>query len=117
MNRSERRKLKKDNKINFLSKLINSTKYDTYEYLLEGEKVKLKYDYITSRTGYITKTKEYKKFIEDNKDKVFTVEYDANHLDNPIIVALKEDDSEPKWLFWDEFLERVNVDEDKDKTE
>ena len=113
MNRKTRRKLKKDNKI----KLINSTKDDTYEYLLEGEKVKLKYDYITSRTGYITKTKEYKKFIEDNKDKIFTVEYDANHLDNPVIVALKEDDSEPKWLFWDEFLERVNVDEDKDKAE
>lgn len=107
MNRKARRKFKKDKKNNFLSKLINSTKDDTYEYLLEGEKVKLKYDYITSRAGYITKTKEYKKFIEDNKDKVFTVEYDANHLDNPILVALKEDDSMPKWLFWEEFLERV----------
>lgn len=107
MNRKTRRKLQKDNKIKFLSKLINSTKDDTYDYLLEGEKVKLKYDYITSRVGYATKTKEYKKFIEDNKDKIFTVEYDANHLDNPIIVALREDDSQPKWLFWDEFLERV----------
>lgn len=112
MNRSERRnKIRKwKKKYASLIKTVYAIHEEGYDYLAEGDKVRLKYDYITSREGYATKSEKYKQFIEDNKDKIFTVEYDANHLDNPIIVALKEDDSEPKWLFWEEFLERVESD-------
>lgn len=79
------------------------------EEFLENDKVKLNYENITSHPDYIkNKTSEeshvirYHKFIEDNKDKVMTVQYDKNHQDHPQLVVLKEDENEDdcKWLFW-----------------
>ena len=38
-------------------------------------------------------------FVEENKGKELTVEYDERFKDRPLIVCLKEDPSEVKWLF------------------
>ena len=35
-----------------------------------------------------------------NKDTVFTVEYDEKYKNKPSLVCLKEDTTDPKWLFW-----------------
>lgn len=66
--------------------------------LQEGQKVKLNYQRIISESDYKFKQKKYKEFIEVNKDKEFTVQYDEYHQ-NGKLVCLKEDNSEPKWLF------------------
>ena len=59
--------------------------------LKEGTKVKLNYDSITNEPSYKNKTKKYKNFVEKNKNKIFTVEYDEKYKNNPILVCLKED--------------------------
>ena len=94
-------------KYKWLTDVVDKMSEEEPDFLKEGQKVKLKYDYIKSRTNYLTKTKEYKDFIENNKDKTFTVEYDSNHKNKPNLVCLKEDTTVPKWLFWSEFLEVV----------
>ena len=65
----------------------------------EGTKVKLNYESIISEPDYARKTQRYKDFIENNKDKVFTVEYDERFKHNPIFVCLKEDETPAKWIF------------------
>ena len=72
---------------------------DNANILAEGTKVRLNYDSIVNEPVYKSKRKAYKKFVNENKDKVFTVEYDAKYKDKPILVSLKEDDGEVKWLW------------------
>ncbi len=70
----------------------------------EGTKVKLNYESIISDVNYnknIDSNKQkYHEFIELNKDRIFSVEYDPKFQDNPTLVCLKEDETDPKWLFW-----------------
>ena len=65
----------------------------------EGTKVKLNYDNITNDPNYPKKVQGYKDFVENNKDKIFTVEYDERYTNNPLLVMLKEDETEVKWLW------------------
>lgn len=72
----------------------------------EGAKVKLNYKNITSHPDYNKKTKDYRDFVENNKGKIFTVQYDkhyGNYGNGSMLVALKEDLSEMKWLFHCEY--------------
>ena len=67
--------------------------------LFEGDKVKIDYLGITSRVDYERRRPEYRDFIENNKDSVFTVKYDEKYRHNPWLVSLEEDTTEPRWLF------------------
>ena len=72
-------------------------------FLAEGTKVKLNYENITSQPDYQAKVKRYRDFIEENKDKTFTVQYDEKYKESPIFVVLKEDTNPVKWLFHYEY--------------
>ena len=72
---------------------------DNANILAEGTKVRLNYYSIVNEPVYKSKRKAYKKFVNENKDKIFTVEYDEKYKDKPILVSLKEDDGEVKWLW------------------
>ena len=72
---------------------------DDVNILAEGTKVRLNYDSIVNEPVYKNKLNRYKKFVNENKDKIFTVEYDEKYKDKPILVLLKEDESKVKWLW------------------
>ena len=97
------------NKIQSIKTYINGEN-DNVEILEEGTKVKLNYDTLVNEPTYKNKLKAYKKFINNNKDKVFTVVYDEKYRNKPILVSLKEDDSEVKWL-WHCMTDLIVVDE------
>lgn len=84
--------------------------------LNEGEKVKLDYEKIVSDVNYKNKKDRYKQFIEDNKDRIFTVVYDEKFGRNPTkkapwLVCLQEDETNPKWLFYTNNLVKCEKDE------
>lgn len=98
MNRRKRRKMKY---------LIEDV--DNQKIIPEGTKVKLNIKEIKSHPNYKNLVDKYHDFIDSAQDKIFTVEYDANKKDKPLVVCLKEDASVPKWLFWVGELEVVDV--------
>jgi hypothetical protein len=73
----------------------------------EGDKVKIDYDYITGRKNYDSLTDKYKTFISENKDKIFTLEKDGIHKS---FFVFKEDDTEPKWLWFGTDLIKIKED-------
>lgn len=95
---------------------------DEIEYLLnhepnsgvlwEGAKVKLDTVWIRFSPSWIKNeySQEYKKFVLDNKDKVFTVVFDKERREKiknvwpdpmfDVVVCLEEDDSDIKWLMF-----------------
>lgn len=87
----------------------------------DGDKVKLNYDRITSRNDYTKEeviNEKYKKFIENNKDKIFTAqseqiatnEGDENKKRIMNLFSLKE--SKVKWLFHP--VDLIKVDDSKE---
>lgn len=77
---------------------------DTKPIITVGDKVRLKYDAITQSPDYDRRVENYKKFIEDNKDKVFTTE-SYNGYDK--LFCFVEDETEVKWVFHEYDLEKV----------
>jgi predicted ribosome-associated RNA-binding protein Tma20 len=76
-------------------------KYQQYkESIQEGTKVKLNVKAIQSDRNYSRMTDQYKAFVEEHKDTIFTVEYDEKFGKEPKIVMLKEDISDPKYYWW-----------------
>ena len=85
MNRTEKRNLaKRIKKVNKEFNLgLDKTQIESYvkfkemqttqPLLSEGDKVKIDYTVIVSQPDYNKRRTEYKKFIEENKDKIFTV--------------------------------------------
>lgn len=74
-------------------------------HLLEGTKVKLNYKEISGHPDWKKMNPEYIQFVEDNKNSVLTVEYDTlrkfkNSEDKDTFVCLREDTTEPKWMFY-----------------
>lgn len=82
--------------------------------LQEGTKVRLNYDEIVNAPGYDKKVKPYKAFVEENRDKVFTVAYDDKHTSGRMVV-LAEDPSLQQWLWWSGDL--IVVDESVEVTD
>ena len=104
LNREERRKLEK------LQKKIKNVPIRE-ERLEEGRKVKLNYKKMISHPDW-NKNLDFNKrnhhnWVELHKDNIFTVEYDERHKDG-ILLCLKEDATEPKWLFYEGDLIEVN---------
>ena len=71
-----------------------------FVYIPEGTKVKIDVEKLQKEKTYNKRNVKWREFIENNKDTVFTVEYDENKKDNPKMVCLKEDTSPVKWLFF-----------------
>lgn len=68
-----------------------------------GDKVKLDYNSIINDVDYDTFSNEYKQWITEHKDNIFTVigneKFKPNQNKFSSIVSLKEDNTDPKWLF------------------
>ena len=99
MNRAEKRKLAKKLKMKY-AELLESLEFKiedvTVEELPEGTKVKLKAEQILQQRNL---NEKYREWVEANKDKVFTCEKDSTLPNDSKRVVLKEDESNPKWLF------------------
>lgn len=65
---------------------------EAFKKFQERDRVRLDVDQITKRSNYENMTDEYKAFVEESKDKVFTV-----HIESNAMISLKEN---PEWLFW-----------------
>ena len=107
MNRAEKRKLAKKLKMKY-AELLESLEFKiedvTVEELPEGTKVKLKAEQILQQKDL---NEKYRAWVEANKDKVFTCEKDPTLPNDSKRVVLKEDESNPKWLFHVTDLELV----------
>ena len=107
MNRAEKRKLAKKLKMKY-AELLESLEFKiedvTVEELPEGTKVKLKAEQILQQGDL---NEKYREWVEANKDKVFTCEKDPTLPKDSKRVVLKEDESNPKWLFHVTDLELV----------
>lgn len=113
MNRTEKRKFTKelkkrnltDDEINYIITALE-TKTEDLEpnKFADGDKVKLNIEKIKNDPNYKTKVSEYKDFVEDNLDKVFTIKLDDRQNDDPNLVTFEE---ESRWLFWHGFLTKV----------
>lgn len=77
---------------------------DTKPIISVGDKVRLKYDTITQSPDYDKKVENFKKFVEDNKDKVFTTE---SYKGYNKLFCFVEDETEIKWVFHEYDLEKV----------
>lgn len=108
MNRAEKRKLAKKMKMSYTD-LVEALDFKiediTVEELPEGTLVKLKTDRILEKREELSEG--YIQWVEDNKDKVFTCEKDPSLPDDSKRVILKEDESDPKWIFHVSDLELV----------
>ena len=92
MNREERRRLLKRLKI--LNRRIK-----------RGDRVVFNMKAITSSSDWEHYTDEYKNFITEHQDTVFTVEFDEKiHDEIPSLVQFAEDESDPKHLFFVGYL-------------
>ena len=81
---------------------------DTKPIITVGDKVRLKYDAITQSPDYDKRVENYKKFVEDSKDKVFTTEsYNGYYK----LFCFVEDETEVKWVFHEYDLEKVEESE------
>ena len=71
--------------------------------IVVGDKVRLNVGSILHDSKSLTE--KFKKWVEDNKDTVFTAE--QHKEGNAIMFTLEEDTSEIKWVFWYGHLIRV----------
>lgn len=98
------------NKVQAIKRMANG-EVDEADVIAEGTKVKLNYDSIVNDPNYPNKVQAYRDFVENNKDTVFTVEYDEKYKNKPLLVMLKEDTNEVKWL-WHSKYDLIVVEED-----
>lgn len=107
-NRKERRALAKKLKISNqkLNELLQvQIENIAIDYLPTGQKVRLKVDQILEKKDELSE--KYIEFVEENKDKILTVERDPEKGEDAQVVCLKEDTNEVKWLFHYTDLELV----------
>ena len=101
--------LRKQQAINKLSKTMKE-----FRAFKEGDVVKLNVESILSHPTYADMDENWKKFVDKNADKQFTVEYDPKFKDTATMVCFKEDTTDPKWLWYEGDLILINaVDEVK----
>ena len=116
----QKRGMTKEQATAFIERLYGSTPNPRFAY--EGEKVQLDVARLMSyrewyagneKTGF---REEYKDWVRSHLGDTFTVEYDPSREKTSTknsIVQLKEDETNPKWLFWSGDLIRVDCEENK----
>lgn len=113
LNRATRRRLQKQNKIS-KEQMNEILKYQSqkaelvdikFNTLTEGTKVKLKSEQILSQK--IETTEEYKQFVRDNVDTIFSVVYAEGKKDNPTLFELEVDGVKNIWLWHIDDLEVI----------
>ena len=73
------------------------------EHLIKnGDKVKLNIKAIKSDPDYFSLSDEYKSFIDNNKDTIFTVNSENNILKSRVGLC-----EAPYWLFWVGDLKKI----------
>ena len=92
-----------------ISEYFKKKDTENYPVCFEGERVIFDIERIKADKDWDKLREDYKNFILENKDKVFTVEYDPEKKKNNLnaartLVQLKEDTMVPKRLFWAGFL-------------
>ena len=107
MNREQRRaevkRLQKHGMKRSMARALVEKNYSNVE-LEEGAVVKLNYDLMSRHPDWKVQRDDFKEWVTAHKDEYFTVEWDErrkaeNSNDKKIMVCLKEDDTNPKWLF------------------
>lgn len=108
MNRKQKRELAKKLKISY-QELLEATSFKiediTVEDLPDGTKVRLKKDRILEKESELNP--KYVEWVNKNAEKIFTCEKDLSLPEDSKRVILKEDETEPKWLFHVTDLELV----------
>ena len=80
----------------------------SFKPLGEGDKVKINLSRIRKNKDYKKFSNKYINFLNENKDKIFTIERPTGRLNNwRNIWSLAEDMSDPKWCFYESDLVRV----------
>ena len=72
----------------------------------EGDKVKMNLELIKSRVNYEKMSDDYKRFVEEHADEVFTA-----HVERTNLISFME---EPRWLFGSGDLVKVELDDCQD---
>lgn len=129
MNREERRKKQKELRHLGYSKQMAKAQvatYYSYQPLDEGCAVRINYDLMIRHKEWKQQTDEFKQWVELHKNDLFHVEYDENKKANSTYdlkfqVHLKEDKTDPKWLFNSETLvpvatARIKLNSGEEKT-
>lgn len=104
MNRAQRRLINKNkNKIDTSINLMRNVKGQVNRDGLsipEGTKVQFNIKKMKEHPDWDRLEPRYREFVEQNKDTVFTVEYDEQYPKEPLWVCLTEDTNPIKWLFY-----------------
>lgn len=80
----------------------------SFKPLEKGNKVKINISRIRKNKDYKKFSTKYINFLNENKDKTFTIERPTGRLNGwKNIWSLTEDVSDPKWCFYDSDLVRV----------
>ena len=80
----------------------------SFKPLKEGDKVKINISRIRKNKDYKKFSNKYINFLNENKDKTFTIERPTGRLNSwKNIWSLTEDMSDPKWCFYESDLVRV----------
>lgn len=96
MNRETRRKLKLTKEEGSLTELLS--RWNNCSMIVSaGDKVKINFDQISGRIDYLKLNENYRKFVEENKNTVFTAGNSLNAGTARNLVSFVEDDT---WLFW-----------------
>ena len=112
MNRKQRREIQRNLQKKGLTKTQAKQIVETYysgNPLEEGAKVKLNYELMVRHPDWKILRKDFREWVEAHKDEVFTVEWDERRKkndtkDKKLNVCLKEDTTNPKWLFHSDTL-------------
>lgn len=80
----------------------------SFKPLKEGSKVKINISRIRKNKDYKKFSNKYIDFLNENKDKIFTIERPSGRLNGwKNIWSLAEDISDPKWCFYESDLVRI----------
>lgn len=74
------------------------------EFLFEGEQVKLNVDKMWNYPDWESRQEDYKRFVHDNVETIFTVKYSEDYKDKPGIVEIVKDGMVAIWRFVDDDL-------------
>ncbi len=103
MNREQRRAVQKKtglsaDQVKTVEKVMQGTPLKG-ETIPEGTHVKLRTDRLFAMKDFASMQTKWRKFVQENGDTVFTIEYDPKFGDTPSLVQFKEDPNEIKFLW------------------